>query len=79
MHDDSPFYGYNVACDNRISTWGAEPVGVVDFLLPHVKPGLSVLDAGCGARDDNAGACGNRSAGQGDWLRPGAGHGGAGD
>ena len=47
MHNDSPFYGYNVAViqDQYV---GRGAVGVVDFLLPHVKPGLSVLDAGCG-------------------------------
>ena len=47
MHNDSPFYGYNVAAiqDQYV---GRGAVGVVDFLLPHVKPGLSVLDAGCG-------------------------------
>ena len=47
MHNDSPFYGYNVAViqDQYV---GRGAVGVVDFLLPHVKSGLSVLDAGCG-------------------------------
>ena len=47
MHNNSPFYGYNVAViqDQYV---GRGAVGVVDFLLPHVKPGLSVLDAGCG-------------------------------
>ncbi len=47
MHNDSPFYGYNVAViqDQYV---GRGAVGVVDFLLPHVKPGMSVLDAGCG-------------------------------
>ena len=47
MHDDSPFYGYNVAAIQEQYV-GRGAVGVVDFLLPHVKPGLSVLDAGCG-------------------------------
>lgn len=47
MHNDSPFYGYNVAViqDQYV---GRGAVGVVDFLLPHVKSGMSVLDAGCG-------------------------------
>ncbi|MXY46123.1 MAG: methyltransferase domain-containing protein [Chloroflexi bacterium] len=47
MHNDNPFYGYNVAViqDQYV---GRGAVGVVDFLLPHVKPGMSVLDAGCG-------------------------------
>ena len=47
MHNDSPFYGYNVAViqDQYV---GRGAVGVVDFLLPHIKPGMSVLDAGCG-------------------------------
>ena len=47
MHNDSPFYGYNVAViqDQYV---GRGAVGVVDFLLPHVEPGMSVLDAGCG-------------------------------
>ena len=47
MHNDSPFYGYNVAViqDQYV---GRGAVGVVDFLLPHIKSGMSVLDAGCG-------------------------------
>ncbi len=47
MHNDNPFYGYNVAViqDQYV---GRGAVGVVDFLLPHVKSGMSVLDAGCG-------------------------------
>lgn len=47
MHNDSPFYGYNVAViqDQYV---GRGAVGVVDFLLPHVESGMSVLDAGCG-------------------------------
>lgn len=47
MHDDSPFYGYDVdVIQNQYAGRGAE--GVVDFFLQHLKPGMSVLDCGCG-------------------------------
>ena len=69
MHNDSPFYGYNVAViqDQYV---GRGAVGVVDFLLPHVKSGMSVLDAGCGPGDDNAGSRADCRAGQGYRVRP---------
>ena len=47
MHDDSPFYGYDVdVIQEQYAGRGA--VGVVDFFLRHLKPGMSVLDCGCG-------------------------------
>ena len=47
MHDDSPFYGYDVAAiQDQYAGRGA--VGVVDFFLRHLEPGMSVLDCGCG-------------------------------
>ena len=47
MHDDSPFYGYDVgAIQEQYAGRGA--VGVVDFFLRHLKPGMNVLDCGCG-------------------------------
>ena len=47
MHDDSPFYGYDVAAiQDQYAGRGA--VGVVDFFLQHLEPGMSVLDCGCG-------------------------------
>ena len=47
MHNDSPFYGYDVeAIQDQYA--GREAESVVDFLLPHIKPGMTVLDCGCG-------------------------------
>ena len=47
MHNDSPFYGYDVdVIQEQYAGRGA--VGVVDFFLRHLKPGMSVLDCGCG-------------------------------
>ena len=47
MHNDSPFYGYNVGViQDQYAGRGAE--SVVGFFLPHLKPGMSVLDCGCG-------------------------------
>lgn len=47
MHNDSPFYGYDVGViQAQYAGRGAE--GVVDFFLRHLEPGMSVLDCGCG-------------------------------
>ena len=47
MHNDSPFYGYNVGViQDQYAVRDA--LGVVDFFLRHLKPGMSVLDCGCG-------------------------------
>lgn len=47
MHNDSPFYGYDVeAIQDQYA--GREAESVVDFLLPRLKPGMTVLDCGCG-------------------------------
>ena len=47
MHNDSPFYGYDVdAIQEQYAQRGA--ASVVDFLLPYLKPGMTVLDCGCG-------------------------------
>ena len=47
MHNDSPFYGYDVdAIQEQYAQRGA--ASVVDFLLPYLKQGMTVLDCGCG-------------------------------
>ena len=47
MHNDSPFYGYDVeAIQDQYA--GREAESVVDFLMPRLKPGMTVLDCGCG-------------------------------
>ena len=47
MHNDSPFYGYDVDVI-QAQYASREAASVVDFLLPYVQPGMSVLDCGCG-------------------------------
>ena len=47
MHNDSPFYGYDVGViQDQYASRGAD--AVVGFFLRHLKPGMSVLDCGCG-------------------------------
>ncbi len=47
MHNDNPFYGYDVDVIQDQYAMREAP-GVVEFFLPHLKPGMSVLDCGCG-------------------------------
>ena len=54
MYNDSPFYGYHVdVIQNQYAQRQSD--NVVGFFLTHLKPGMTVLDCGCGAGDDNAG------------------------
>ena len=47
MHSDRPFYGYDVdVIQNQYAQRGAE--STVGFFLEHLKPGMKVLDCGCG-------------------------------
>ncbi len=47
MHNDEPFYGYHVdVIQDQYATRGVK--NVVDFFTQHLKPGMSVLDCGCG-------------------------------
>ena len=47
MHNDSPFYGYHVdVIQNQYAQRQSD--NVVGFFLTHLKPGMSVLDCGCG-------------------------------
>lgn len=47
MRDDRPFYGYDAAAiQDQYAARAAE--SVASFFLPHVKPGMAVLDCGCG-------------------------------
>ena len=50
MHSGRPFYGYDVdAIQNQYAQRGAE--STVGFFLEHLKPGMKVLDCGCGPGD----------------------------
>ena len=47
MHNDSPFYGYDVdVIQDQYAQREAE--NVMGFFIAHLKPGMSVLDCGCG-------------------------------
>lgn len=47
MHNDSPFYGYDVDAIQEQYALREAP-NVAAFFLPHLKPGMKVLDCGCG-------------------------------
>ncbi|MBT3942881.1 MAG: methyltransferase domain-containing protein [Chloroflexi bacterium] len=45
--DGRPFYGYD-SNDVQATYSGRQAESVADFLLPHLTPGMSLLDVGCG-------------------------------
>ena len=47
MHNDSPFYGYDVDVIQEQYA-RREAQSVMGFFTAHLKPGMSVLDCGCG-------------------------------